>query len=326
MRMSFGHSALEREDVCHQDGFWPRCVRHTSYWWTYLHVFLNDFCSGCLGLSILMSTSFNFCHIWMRHSIGVGWSSAAGNASTSKQSAYPLAVKLPTLFVMNRRDSSLVREDRCHQVGCGPGPSRCCRRNVLMSSPAIFDLDVCVFRCDEYVHRFGSLLNLGQHWSDCSSRHDCENFRATRCVNVHDQRCCACALAIPAFERANVCHQIGFCQRCARQTPYQWNLVHSRTICISDACRFSIQVTAWFKPRHVWMRHRIGVGWSSALMIASISKRSAYILDVKRWMPPSGLWTRVVTMRSPQCVVGKGNVLVCVILGSGEYTHGFVAS
>ena len=36
------------------------------------------------------------------------------------------------------------------------------------------------FRCDEYVHLFGSLLNLGQHWSDWSSRHDCEKFRATR--------------------------------------------------------------------------------------------------------------------------------------------------
>ena len=53
-----------------------------------------------------------------------------------------------------------------HQVGLAW--SRCGRhnfwrvKNVLIASPAIFDPDVCVRRCD-YVHRFVSLLNLGPH-------------------------------------------------------------------------------------------------------------------------------------------------------------------
>ena len=80
---------------------------------------------------------------------------------------------------MNRGDSSLVREDRCHTLVVDQGRHHVAAaifgvQNLLMSSPAVFDLDACVFffRCDEYVDRFGSLLNLGQHWSDCSSRHN----------------------------------------------------------------------------------------------------------------------------------------------------------
>ena len=56
---------------------------------------------------------------------------------------------------------------------------RSCKKKVLISSPAIFDRDVCV-RYGDNVHRFLSLWSLGPHRSGGSSRHDCQHFRAIR--------------------------------------------------------------------------------------------------------------------------------------------------
>ncbi len=40
-----------------------------------------------------------------------------------------------------------------------------CQKMLLMTSPTIFDRDVCDFSVtDDYVHRFVSLMNLGSAW------------------------------------------------------------------------------------------------------------------------------------------------------------------
>ena len=63
------------------------------------------------------------------------------------------------------------------------GAQKVLQKEVLISSPAVFDRDVCV-RYGDNVHRFLSLWSLGPHRSGGSSRHDCQHFRAIR---VH---CC----------------------------------------------------------------------------------------------------------------------------------------
>ena len=87
----------------------------------------------------------------MRHSIGVGWPSAAGIASESKRSAYTLEVKRPTLFcyeswrfLVGARGidaTKLTVDQGRHDVVAAMFGVQ----NLPMSSPAIFDLDVCVF-------------------------------------------------------------------------------------------------------------------------------------------------------------------------------------
>ena len=62
--------------------------------------------------------------------------------------------------------------------------------------------------------------------------------------------------------------------------------------------------------------------------------RRHFSLGVRRWMRPSWLWNRVVTMWSPQCVVCEETlwwrvhrflIWMFVILDSGENADGFVS-
>ena len=84
----------------------------------------------------------------MRDSIEVGWSSAAGIASTSERSTYTLQVKRPIFFCYESwswcariNATKLVVDQHRHDIVA----TMFGVQNLLMSSPAIFDLDVCVF-------------------------------------------------------------------------------------------------------------------------------------------------------------------------------------
>ena len=125
--------ALESDDFCHQVAFCPRCVRRrAARWWKCFRVLSNDFCFGCLWFFILVSMWFHVIIFWMRHGVGMEWSSAAIISNMSKRFAFLLEVKRSTVFFFawSVEIPAIGREDRCHQVGLRPRSSRCGHHNV----------------------------------------------------------------------------------------------------------------------------------------------------------------------------------------------------
>ena len=86
-------------------------------------------------------------------------------ANVSRQSAKMLEVKRPTRFFarrFQRRSATMCVTKLAWRGRDVVATIFGVKKNILISSPAVFDWDVCV-RYGDYVHRFVSLLNWGPH-------------------------------------------------------------------------------------------------------------------------------------------------------------------
>ena len=176
---------LERQDLCHQVGFYPRGVerflfsdaRGLPFEWV-CDSFINFF-NETPHWSRLVERCYDREHVEAIRA-------CVGSESTNGG-----------FFFLHES-----REGGCNQVVVflAPGPSRCGRHIWLVCKTFWRPVQRFLFRIfemflsGEYVTRFVSLLNWRPHWSGWSSRHDCEHFCAIH-VNSgwrkKDQRCCA---------------------------------------------------------------------------------------------------------------------------------------
>ena len=130
-------------------------------------------------------------------------------------------------------------------------------------------------------------LTLALHWNGLSSRHVCKVVcslgprRFWR--NGNDQRWCTSVVENPALESDDFCHQVAFCSRNVRRRAARWwkcFRVLSNDLCFG-CLWFFILVSMWFYVIIFWMRHGVGMDWSSFTR-TNLSKWSAFSLEVNR--------------------------------------------